>query len=230
MKRFIAHIIYRTLGILLVILTVATASAQRFQVNQCETIEFSVVDVPGDRYTWALYRDSTVNFAQVDGDVDPVTYFADNGNPPKYYEGSTVYVNWLETGTYMLRVIVYDEENCTNNLKMFIIDVLDNPPEATLEVDSVCIGETAIVKIILTGVGPWDITYTYGDGTDVINLNGIVEDEYTVPAPMLPVGKTDFWIMEVSDDCTINSYVADPTKVGVLIYPKPTSSKIYLKE
>ena len=230
MKRFIVHIIYLTLGILLVALTVTDVVAQRLQVNQCETIEFSVVDVPGDRYTWALYRDSTVNFAQVDGDVDPVAYFADNGNPPRYYEGSTVFVNWLEPGTYMLRVMVWDEVLCTNNLKMFIIDVLDNPPEAILEGDSVCIGETAIVKIILTGKGPWDVTYTYGDGTDIINLNGIVEDEYNVPIPMLPVGTTDFWIMEVSDDCVVNSYVADPQKIGVLIYPKPAGSKIYLKE
>jgi hypothetical protein len=220
-----------------VVLTVENSSAQKpikhFEVDQCDTIEFSVVDWPGDRYTWDLYRDSTVNFAQVNGDVDPVAYFADNGNPPKYYEGSTVQVINLDPGRYFLRVMVWDEVQCTNNLLVFLIDVLENLPVATLEGDSVCIGEPAVIKIILTGMGPWDVKYTYGDGTNIINLNGITQNEYTIPAPLpMPVGKTDFWVMEVVEDngvCRIvNSTPSE--KVGVLIYPKPKNSKIYLKE
>jgi len=213
------------------VLTVATASAQKpvsyFQVDQCDTIELSVVDWPGDRYTWDIYRDSTVNFAKTNGDVTPVPYFV-NG----MYEGSTVQVVNLEAGRYFLRIMVWDDVMCTNNLLVFMLDVLENLPEAFLEGDSVCIGETAKVKVVLTGMGPWDVTYTYGDGTNVVNLNGVTESEFTVPMPMLPEGKTDVWVMEVVEDNGVCRIVnSTPSqKVGVLIYPKPTNSKIYLKK
>ena len=231
MKRKILHIIFLILGILPVLLTVQSVSAQKpvtyFQVDQCDTIEFSVVEWPGDRYTWDIYRDSTVNFAKTKGDVEPAVYFEDG-----MYGGATVRVVNLEPGRYFLRIMVWDEENCTNNLLVFMLDVLENLPEAFLEGDSLCIGETALVKVVLTGMGPWDIKYTYGDGTNIVNLNGVTESEFTVPLPMLPEGKTDFWVMEVVEDngvCRIVNSTPTP-KIGVLIYPKPTNSKIYLKK
>jgi hypothetical protein len=228
-KKLIDHIEKLLLGSVLVVLFGANAMAQKpvlhFMVDQCETLEFSVVDMPGDRYTWSIYRDSTVNFAQVDGDVDPVIYF-ENG----MYEGSTVRVNWLEPGRYFVRVMVYDETICTNNLLMYMIDVLEYKPNAELLGDSLCIGEPAEVKVIFSGRGPWDITYTYGDGTNIVNLTGIVEPELSilVDVPSMP-GTTDVWIMEVTDQCTVRSYPV-PQKVGVTILPKPTNSRIYLKE
>jgi len=229
-KQRIHHIIYQTLGIILVVLAIAPARAQKpidyFVVDQCETLEFSVVDIPGDRFTWDLYRDSTVNFAQEKGDVDPVIYFEKD-----MYEGATVRVNWLDPGSYFLRVMVWDEVSCTNNLLIFKIDVLEYLPEAILIGDSLCVGMPAEVKIVLTGRGPWNVQYTYGDDSNAVWLNGITESEITIPViDPLPVGTTEFWVMEVTDDCTVNSYVADPTKVGVIIFPKPTNSKIYLKE
>jgi hypothetical protein len=231
MKKLICNIIYRTLGILLVVLTVVSAMAQKsvtkFEVNQCDTIEFSVVDWPGDRYTWDIYRDSTVNFAKAKGDVEPAAYFVDG-----MYGGSAVRVVNLESGRYFLRVMVWDEVVCTNNLLIFMLDVLESQPVATLEGDSVCIGETATVKVILTGMGPWDIKYTYGDGTDIVNLNGITENEFNIPIPLVRPGKTDFWVMEVVEDNGVCRIVnSTPTqKVGVLIYAKPKNSKIYLKK
>jgi hypothetical protein len=228
MKRLIYHMIRRIPGILLVVLTVASAMAQKpiqhFVVDQCETYEFSVVDVPGDRYTWDLYRDSTVNFAYEKGDVDPVSYFENS-----MYEGSTVRVNWLEPGRYFLRVMAWDEVNCTNNLLLFLIDVVEVKPEALIEGDPTCEGEPVVLRFILTGRGPWNVTYTYGDGSNVINLNGITEPEYAVPIDPLPPGVTQFWVMEVNDQCTVNSYPV-PNKTDVEIYPKPTNSRIYVKD
>lgn len=219
---------HRIPGILLVLMTVASATAQKpiqhIVLEQCETVELSVVDVPGDRYTWDIYRDSTVNFATEKGDMDPVIYFEEG-----MYEGSTVRLNWLEPGRYFLRVMVWDEVNCTNNLLIFMLDVLDWKPEVVVEGDSVCVGETAVLKLILTGRGPWDVVYTYGDEGIEVNLNGITESEYFVPLPMLPEGRTEFWIMEVTDQCTINTYEI-PIKTSIMIYSKPTNSRIYVKE
>ncbi len=233
MKQLITHMIYRALGILLVVLTVATAMAQKpvidmGQVPQCETTEFSVVEWQGDRYTWDIYRDSTVNFANTDGDVDRVPYF-ENG----MYEGSTVTVNWLDPGKYFIRVMVWDEEVCTNNLMLFKIEVINSPPMAEVLVDSTCVGEPSVVRIVLTGHGPWDLVYSYeslsnGQINATVNLNGQVESEFTVSMPPLPVGITEFWVQQIIDQCSENLIPTD--KGRILIFPKPAQSKIYLKD
>ncbi|SHF10494.1 hypothetical protein SAMN05444274_103507 [Mariniphaga anaerophila] len=218
-------------GILLGVLVVASAMAQKpvqhIIVDQCDSYEFSVVEMPGDRYTWHLYTEldwNTVNFATNDGNVGPTPYF-ENG----MYQGSTVRVNFLDPGRYFLRVMVWDEVACTNNLLVFLIDVEESKPEATIEADDYCYGDPAEIKIILTGRGPWDVTYTYGDGTAQVNLNGLTDPVYFAPLPVLEPGTTDFWIMEVTDQCTVNTYTV-PQKIGVVIHPTPVNSKIYIKE
>jgi hypothetical protein len=210
---------------------VATAVAQKpiqhLEVEKCETIEFSVVDWPGDRYTWDLYRDSTVNYAKIKGDVDPVTYF-EKAN----YEGSTVRVNWLDTGRYFLRVMVWNEVECTNNLILFLVDVIEIIPEAELYGDSTCIGDPSFVRIVLSGHGPWDLKYSYssdGNGNNIVSVNLHTPDsENIVKIPALPVGLTEFWVEEIITQCTINMIPSD--KGRILIYPKPSQSKIYLKD
>jgi hypothetical protein len=210
------------------LLTMATAMAQKevpvqhIVAEQCETIEFSVVDWPGDRYTWDLYTElkwDTVNFAQQNGNVEPGGYFEKG-----MYEGSTVRVNWIDAGRYFLRVMVWDETYCSSNLLVFLVDVMENIPEAELTGDSVCYGEPAVFKIVLTGLGPWDLKYTYGDGTAVVNLNGIVEPVQTISLPPLPVGATDVWVKEIIDQCTSNLIPSE--KARVVIYPIPTHTKI----
>ena len=227
MKQLFYHMIYRTLGILLVVLTVANTMAQKpvthIEVDQCESYEFSVVNWPGDRYTWDLYTElqwDTVNFAHQKGNVDPAGYF-DKG----MYRGSTVTVHWLDAGKYFLRVMVWDETTCTNNLLVFTINVLENKPEATIVGDSLCYGDPVVFKIILTGMGPWNLKYTYGDGKAVLNMNGVSEPEQTVTLPPLPVGTTEVWVQEIIDQCTSNLIPSE--KGRIVIFPIPTNSKIY---
>ncbi|GAB1451522.1 hypothetical protein MASR2M47_15780 [Draconibacterium sp.] len=213
-------------------LTVATAVAQKpiqhIEVEKCETIEFSVVDWPGDRYTWDLYRDSTVNYAKEKGDVDPVPYFEKG-----MYQGHTVQVNWLDTGRYFLRVMVWNEVECTNNLILFLVDVIEVIPEAELYGDSTCVGDPSFVRVVLSGRGPWDLNYSYqsdGNGNNIVsvNMNGITENEFTIAMPPLPVGATEIWVNEIITQCSINLIPSD--KGRILIYPKPAQSKIYLKD
>jgi len=213
--------------ILLAFLAITSVVAQKhvtnIEVEQCETFEFSVVDWPGDRYTWDLYTESqwdSVNFATQKGNVDPVPYF-ENG----MYQGSTIRVNWLDTGRYFLRVMVWDEVSCTNNLLMFLVDVLEHHPEATVIGDSLCYGDPVVFKIVLTGKGPWNLKYTYGDGTAALNLNGVTEPEQTVMLPPLPVGTTEIWVQEIIDQC--NSNLIPSERGRVVIFPIPVQSKIY---
>ncbi|MCB8963408.1 MAG: hypothetical protein H6536_00020 [Bacteroidales bacterium] len=230
MKNALLHIMYRTLGTLLVSLTVATAAAQLpvqyIEAYQCETIEFSVMNWTGDRYTWDLYSETDwlkINFATEKGDVEPAAYF-EKGK----YEGSTVRVNWLEPGIYVLRVMVWDETICNNNLHIFKVNVLEHELTATLQGDSVCYGEPVVFKIVLTGMGPWDLKYTFGDGTASLNLNGITEPEQAVYLPPLPTGQFDVWVTEIIDQCSQNLIPSE--KARIVIYPKPANSQIILRE
>ncbi len=221
---------YRTLGTLLVTLTVATAMAQipvqHIETYQCETVEFSVVNWPGDRYTWDLFSGMDwlkVNFAAEKGNVDPVGYFEKG-----MYEGSTVRINWLENGLYFLRVMIWDETTCNNNLIVFKVDVLEHVLNATLVGDSACYGDPVVFKIVLTGLGPWDVKYTFGDGTATLNLNGITEPEQTVSLPPLPAGQFDVWVTEIIDQCSQNMLPSE--KARIVIYPKPANTQIILRE
>jgi len=231
MKRLITHIIYRTLGILLVVLTMAFTAVAQIVVDQCDTMEFSVVsrpNIPETHFVWAIYNSSEDPTDVLDpaGALDPTPLFVDG-----QYAGRTVQVTGLQAGKYYVRIHVWDDVTCTDNIEMYVMEVIENLPTAELFGDSLCIGEPAEIKIIFTGIGPYDIEYTYGDGTNIVNLNGIVENEITIPITNpLPVGTTNFWVMTVTDQCTVNSYELDPVEVGVIIYPKPANSKIYLKE
>ncbi len=226
--------IYRALGILLVVLTVANARAQEPVMNlvfdQCDTIEFSVVDMPGDRYTWDIYDDLTLNYALENNHLDRSLYFVD-GN----YEGSTVYVTGLEPGIFVVRIMVWDETECTNNLKIFIIEVVPKIPEVELVGAEACFGDPTSVRIIFTGTGPYTIQYTIGDALTptVVNINGNVENpEVEIPiTEPLPIGETSFWLISVEDGCKAYEFPEDERpRTGIIIYPKPTNSKIYVKD
>ena len=109
---------------------------------------------------------------------------------------------------------------------VFGLDVISNPPYAELYADTVCYGEPTTIRIVFTGTGPWSTKLYYGDGTTYVNLNGIAEPKYSVSIPPLPVDKpTEFWIMEVSDQCTVNGEIMERTTA--IIMPKPRNSQIY---
>ena len=213
--------------LLMLVMTVATAMAQKklshIVIEECETLELSVVDMMGDEYTWDFFKDSTANFAVNDDREDRLLYFSDGD----YRDSSTVTVTGLTPGRYFLRVTAWDEQACTNNLIIFLIDVLEHFPEATVIGDSLCYDDPVVFKIVLTGYGPWDVKYTYGNGTTVINLNGITEPEITVKMPPLPVGTTDVWVQEIIDQCSSN--IKPSEKGRIVIFPIPTNSKIYPK-
>jgi len=227
MKRLIQNMISQLTGILLVILTVANAMAQKpvthIGIDQCDTITFSVVNWTGDRYTWDLYTEldwDTVNFAKQNGNVEPVPYFVDDK-----YQGSTVSVNFLEPGRYILRVMVWDEVTCTNNLTIFVVDVEEHVPVATITDSTACYGDPAEFRVVITGKGNWEAIYTYGDGTASLNLYGKDEIGQIARLPALPAGTYEVWVKQIIDECSANFFPSE--KGRIVIYPKPTNTKIY---
>jgi len=235
MKQLIYHIMRRIPGILLAVLAVASAVAQKpvqhIVVNRHDTIEFSVVEWPGDEYTWDIYDDPGLNFALENERLDPDLYFVDG-----MYRGSTVYVTNLPAGLYYLRVMVWDEVNCTNNLTLFSIEVLD-VPEADLYGAEACFGDPTYLRVVLTGVGPWEVIYTDGlVDSDAVNLNGTPEDDQYILVPpnaMEPIEEViirEYWIKYIHDLGTGGENFAPSDTAKIIIYPIPRNSRIYIKD
>lgn len=243
MKNRIAHICTILLpGFLLVVLAVANASAQ-IVIEECDTMEFSVVsrpNIPETHFVWGIYEandSATTDVLDPAGTLDPALYFVDGmyANNAMNTE-SSVKVVGLEPGKYYVRIHVWDEVSCTDNIEMYVMEVIEKQLDLTLEADSVCIGDPTSVKIIFSGTGPYTIYYTIGDALtpSTYNLNGdVIGPEITIPVTEpLPVGETKFWIMKIEDGvCKSYEYdEADRPNTGILIYPKPSQSQIYLKE
>jgi len=236
MTKKIAHIIRWVSGIFLTLLTVINTLAQDgakpvpfFEITQCDTLHLQIEDMPGDDYTWDIYSNAGSDFASTQGDMESAVYFL-NGD---YRDVSSVDVINLPPGEYFVKVTAWDEVQCTNNLMVFRMDVIE-PPPPTLESDPVCVGEVPVVRIIFTGSGPWEFSYSYSDGVTTVNGNGSSSiDDYTMPiVEPLPEGEYTFWILEVVDGCAIaREYTGEERpNTGILIYPKPTKQPIYLKE
>ena len=116
-----------TLGILLVVLAVhSNVMAQHIQVEQCDTFQFSIVSRPNIddlNFEWAIYN-SSPNPTDVLDDatrLDPVAYFVDG-----QYLGRTVRVANLPVGTYYVRIHVWDEITCTDNIELYVMEVLNH--------------------------------------------------------------------------------------------------------
>ena len=209
------------LAMLLVMLTVAFAAAQ-IRVPKGETIELSVIQEPGDTYTWDLYTDPTVDFAKVDGNASSDEAFFVGGNT-----GATVSVTWLEPGIYFFRVLAVDEEGCTNNLKVGIVEVLEF--ELALDPDEICINEPAVLSASLTGFPGWGFTFQ-GEDLDgniietfdpVENIAGEVFE-----IPVSPDQTTIYRVVEVVDQNGENLDISE--SITLTVHPLPENSQIYI--
>jgi hypothetical protein len=239
MRKLIYHTVYRISGIFLIILTVATAMAQNpiqhIVVDQCDTMEFSVTSRPSieeTHFVWAIYNSSPTPTDILDpaGALDPALYFVDG-----MYAGRKVKVTGLEPGKYYVRIELWDEISCTNNVEMYVLEVLETIPDVELYGDEACIGEATTVKIVFTGIGPYKFEYAYGDAItgNVVNMNGEVDGPEAIIQILdpLPEGITTFWILSIDDGCKAYEFPVDERpETGIRIYPKPTNSRIYVKD
>ena len=219
---------------LLVVLAVAHASAQ-IVIQECDTMTFSVTsrpNIPETHFVWGIYNASPSPTDVLDPatTLDPALYFVDG-----QYAGSTVEVTGLAPGEYYVRIHVWDEVSCTDNIEMYVMEVTESSLDMEVYADSVCIGEPTNVYIRFTGRGPYTVTYTIGDAVtpSVVNLNGAEEDpELVIPVTEpLPVGETTFWVISVEDGCKAYEYPeSEQPSTGIVIFPKPVQQPIYIKE
>ena len=135
-----------------VLLAMAPAMAQTNSAFVGQSVELSVVEIPGDTYSWELYNDvSGINFATDPGNCPPTEALFTGG----ISTGPVVHVTWFSPGTYFYKVTA-QRSGCTMNLKVGKI-IIEHPlPTAILSLaqPSTCIGQPASFQVSFTGTPP----------------------------------------------------------------------------
>lgn len=210
------------------LLALAPAMAQNV-VYQGDTTTLSVTEFPYETYSWELYNDSTVDFAQVPGACP--TNLADfvGGNI-----GPSVQVEWKEPGIYFFKVTAWGITGCTNNLGVGIVKVLPSIPTAVVLVnpDSICEGEFADLVVEFTARGPWNMKLQARDlknGTVSIEVfNNIQKTDNPIHIPVGPKATTEYTVIEVSNKYGVQT---EPSNLVILtVHPLPLKTPIYLKK
>jgi hypothetical protein len=215
------HIILRLLLIAIpVLMAMAPAMAQN-TVYTGQTTPLSVIEVPGDNYTWELYNEVTgVNFAVVPGNCPASEAFFTGG----VSTGAEVNVTWLEPGTYFYKVTA-TRAGCTMNLKVGKLIVVESDPTATIAQPlPVCKGDSTALNITLTGTAPWSIDVS--DGTNTITYDNIMSSSFSIN--ISPASTTTYTVTRVADAYGTNNTPSN--SVTVTVNPKPGSSHIYQYE
>lgn len=226
MKRPLNKLIRMLLVVIPLLLTVAPAMAQTNIVYVGQSVELSVVEIPGDTYTWELYNDVTgVNFAVDPGNCPTTKAFFTGG----ISAGPVVHVTWLSPGIYFYKV-TSQRSGCTMNLKVGKIIVEHPLPTAVfnLSLSEICIGESINIQTELTGTGPWSLTYRVikpDATTEIITVNNISGTPALTPFTPTKAGNYTFELINVSDLYRDNTAVSN--FVTLVVNAKPGSSRIY---
>lgn len=220
MKRLLYIVRFTTLSLILAMLLAVKSVTAQNVVYQGQTSTLAVEQMPGDTYEWELYNDGTVNFATTAGVTTTAAYAAFVGGNT----GASVTVKWLLPGFYFYKVTARNAINCTNNIKIGMMEVKASLPTAVIAQpipDWICIGDALQLEVTVTGAIPWEFTFT--DGTNSWTVNNINEVTYLLTVN--PKVTTQFWITEVKN---LNGTNTTPSaKITVVVNPKPSISTIY---
>jgi len=209
-----------------VLLAMAPAMAQTNSVFVGHSVELSVVEIPGDTYSWELYSDVTgINFATDAGNC-PQTVASFAGG---ISTGPVVHVTWLSPGTYFYKVTA-QRSGCTMNLKVGKIIVEHPLPTAALNLSQpeTCIGQATSFGVAFTGTTPWSFTYriTKPDAsTQDITVTNNSGTTAQIPFTPTMAGTYTFEVISVTDAYRTNTTPSNT--IQLTVNPKPASSRIY---
>lgn len=222
-KHIILHLLLVAIPVLL---AMAPAMAQTNNAYVGQSVELSVVEIPGDTYNWELYSDvSGVNFATDPGNCPPTTgIFAGGINT-----GPVVHALWLTPGTYFYKVTSY-RSGCSMNLKVGKIIIEDRLSAVALSLSqpSICLGQTTNLEANFTGEVPQSITYRIisPDATsqDITNTN-IPGSTWLIPFKPTLAGTYTFEIVSITNASGTKTTTSNI--VTATVNPKPGKSRIY---
>lgn len=219
------HIVISLTVAIALLVGASMASAQNITAYTGVPFTFTV-DVQTaqeDNIVWEIYDNYTgINLAVVPGNC-PITSgeFVGGDNT-----GSSVDIIWYIPGIYLVKV--HATNDCpTDNMEVYLIEVLQSLPEANLDDPGViCEGDTTSLVINLTGDAPWTnlvlkiedangvsfVTYPTITATPfIINVNPTITTTYTV-TELTNIDGTNF---------------APSNSVTLIVNPRPLNSPIY---
>lgn len=139
---------------------------------------------------------------------------------------NAITVNWSSTaGTDTLMVVEENASGCFGDTVKLAVFRMPIPTATVSGTDTVCFTQGSSFAVTLTGVGPWD--FTWSDGSTTTSVSNVTSSPYTVNIgginPSSPTTKT-FTVTAVS-----NSFGCTGTTSGsatITTIPKPVTSAI----
>ncbi len=190
-----------------------------------DTVKFPVNIVPGPTGSIALSGaspicpgDSTTLKFTLNGPgtlgYDVVLYNGfENDTIENINNGDEIWVKPAVSANYSIKEIIDREySSCpgkpsSNNVRVNV----EIAPTATIAGNyTICEGESADLRINLSGLGPWDVEYT--DGTDTISVNS---SSPAIALTVSPVVSTVYKLVSVSDISCSGNVTADSAVVNV---------------
>ncbi len=185
-----------------------------------------------------------LNKAQAQTDIDTVcagatgvTYSVTNTAGSTYYwviNGGTqatggntnsITVDWSSTtGTDTIKVVEKSAAGCFGDTVKLAVFRMPLPTASISGTTAICYNNSTEITVDLTGIGPWNITYS--DGTNSTTVNGITSSPYKFNTPVLPTGSgvVTYTLTSVSNGFGCNGTVSGSAEITV--NPKPVTSKI----
>ena len=166
-------------------------------------VTYSVTNTTGSTYYWVINGGTQ----------------ASGGNT------NSITVDWNNTtGTDTLMVVEKSASGCFGDTVKLPVYRMPIPTAAISGTTSICYNNSTTIQVDLTGVGPWDISYT--DGTDTTTVTGITSSPYTFTTPTFATGAgtVTYTLTSVS-----NSFGCAGTVSGsaaITVNPKPVTSAI----
>jgi hypothetical protein len=166
-------------------------------------VTYSVTNTAGSTYYWVI----------------------NGGTQASGSNTNSITVDWNSTtGTDTLKVVEKSAAGCFGDTVKLAVYRMPIPTAAISGTTAICYNNSTEITVDLTGVGPWDITYS--DGTNSTTVTGITSSPYKFNTPTLPsgTGTITYSLTSVSNSFGCAGSVSGSAEITVS--PKPSTSAI----
>lgn len=118
---------------------------------------------------------------------------------------------------FRIRLTVYDVYN-NEDSDTVVIHVEPLPTAAVSGSSVICNGQSSVITVNLTGIAPWNVTYS--NGLASFTITGILANSVTIPVK--PTLSTTYSVVSVSDATTCSN--TSSSTVTVTVNPRPTAA------
>jgi len=187
-------------------LSVSSLKAQSIDTVCAGTngVAYSVTNTSGSTYHWVVTSGTQAS----GGTTNAIT------------------VNWSSTaGTDTLMVVEENAAGCFGDTVKLAVYRMPIPTATVSGVDTVCFTTGSSFTVTLTGVGPWD--FTWSDGTNSTAVSNVASSPYTVNIAGINPGSVTTNTYTVT--AVSNSFGCTGTTSGsatITTIPKPVTSAI----